>query len=152
MIAHGARNGREPPMHPAVAPRRVSSRGAGSRGRTGTALAHRGILSPLRLPIPPCPLDPAGSNTQVLPRGLELALVVARAGGSSLSEPAAQGKASIRTSGPALGILNPRGLFIRHVCFAFLSPAPVLRGCRAARGWLRVVRLRQRERDDRSGL
>ncbi len=41
----------------------VSSNGAGSRGRTGTALAHRGILSPLRLPIPPCPLDPTRSNT-----------------------------------------------------------------------------------------
>ena len=27
--------------------------GAGSRGRTGTMFYHRGILSPLRLPIPP---------------------------------------------------------------------------------------------------
>ena len=41
----------------------VSSDGAGSRGRTGTALARRGILSPLRLPIPPCPLDPTRSTT-----------------------------------------------------------------------------------------
>ncbi|GEM_PF-2326967 len=41
----------------------AASRGAGSRNRTGTALSHRGILSPLRLPIPPCPPDPTRSNT-----------------------------------------------------------------------------------------
>ena len=35
--------------------RHARGHGAGSRNRTGTVLSNRGILSPLRLPIPPCP-------------------------------------------------------------------------------------------------
>ena len=127
-------------------------------GLEPTRRCHRGILSPLRLPVPPRPLwsrdqilsafPSACGNGVGLQRAKSLAILLKRARG-------AKGKASIPTPAAALGILNIVGLRKSHDRFARLSRR--LRCAAAAAMALlalghRARRLRRHERQHEHGV
>ncbi len=74
--------GRRPARKNGLLPKAVCGHGAEDRNRTGTKLTLRGILSPLRLPVPPPrqdgikpPLPGAGVSMEAAPR-IELGIKV----------------------------------------------------------------------------
>src|ERR1700722_10547681 len=90
-------------------------------GLEPTRRCHRGILSPLRLPVPPRPLWSPDQILSAFSGPMELARAFERA--PSLSERGRQGKASMRTPVPALGNLNIVGL---SGAYDFACPFPLI--------------------------
>ena len=77
--------------------------GAADRNRTGTGITTRGILSPLRLPVPP-PRQTTKKKMEATPR-IELGIKVLQTSALPLGYVALKGGAEneIRTRDPLLG-------------------------------------------------